>query len=84
MSRLARELTEPVLFKSFVRVNFKSPTEKISLLLVASPEVKSSFAFEKMLPEFVSEFFAEIVKLSAEKIRALAWLVMLSALMVEV
>ena len=42
MSILPRELSEPELEKLFVKVNFKSPAEKISLLLVARAAVRGS------------------------------------------
>ena len=70
MSILPRELSEPELEKLFVKVNFKSPAEKISLLLVARAAVKSNFPFDKMLPELAKEVFEVIVESEFENISA--------------
>ena len=41
-----------------------------------------SFELDKILPEFVRELLAEIIESPSEKISALAWLIIESALMV--
>ena len=71
-----------MLVSILAKVSFKSPTEKISLLLVVNAEVKSSLAFDKILPEFVSEVMVVIVASELENISALAWLVIDAMLMV--
>ena len=70
MSILPRELSEPELVKLFVKVNFKSPAEKISLLLAARAAVKSNFPFDKMLPELVKDEFEVTVESELENISA--------------
>ena len=70
MSILPRELSEPELVKLFVKVNFKSPAEKISLLLVARAAVKSNFPLDKMLPELVKDELEVIVESEFENISA--------------
>ena len=70
MSILPRELSEPELVRLFVKVNVKSPVEKISLLLVARAAVKSNFPFDKMLPEFVKDELEVTVESEFENISA--------------
>jgi hypothetical protein len=66
IAKLPSELRLPELVKMPVKVKLKSPTEKISLLLVVVLEVRFSFELDKILPEFVIELLAARVKSPAE------------------